>query len=284
MHFLWYISKNKDNMLRFLVLFFGLFISQIVVAQEEIPLEIGKKVSFHSTTLNEERILNIYLPADYSDSINYPCIYVLDGSMDEDFLHIVGVTQFFSLMFGMPPAIVIGIENVDRKRDFTFHTELEDLKKDFPTTGHSDAFIKFLKMEVQPYIQANFKCNEDRYIIGQSLGGLLATEILLKEPQMFNHYVIVSPSLWWDDESLLKSAKSTLEVQTNKPKYVFVAVGNKEGRIMESEAKKLSVVLKKTKLEAEVIAFQKMKKQNHATVLHSAVYEALLQLYPFKEF
>lgn len=271
-------------MIRLYTLFLGLFLFSMVFGQEEKPLEIGRKLSFYSTYLNEERTLNIYLPEDYSDSLTYPCIYVLDGSMNEDFLHIVGLTQFFNLMFGMPKTIVIGIENVDRKRDFTFRTELESLKEHFPTAGHSEAFINFLHYEVQPYIEDNYGNQQEKYLIGQSLGGLLATEILIKEPQLFSHYIIVSPSLWWNNESLLKSAKSTLKEQSTKPKYVFVGVGNKEGKIMESEARKLSAVLKKTNSENEVIEFRKMKKQNHATVLHLAVYEAFLTLFPFKEF
>ena len=79
----------------------------------------------------------------------------------------------------MKKSIVVGIANVDRRRDFTFPTTIEADKKSYPTTGHSDKFIAFIKYELQPNIEKKYKVNTDKTIIGQSLGGLLATEILL---------------------------------------------------------------------------------------------------------
>src|SRR5690606_8834222 len=98
----------------------------------------------------EDRLLNIYLPNGYDKEKVYPVIYLLDGSADEDFLHIVGLVQFFNLQLKMPDCIVVGIANVDRKRDFTFKTDLEDLKTAYPTTGGSASFIGFIEKELQP--------------------------------------------------------------------------------------------------------------------------------------
>ncbi len=182
---------------------FTILSSQTPVAED---LKIGQKITLDSKILNEKRILNIYLPQTYDTTKSYPVIYILDGSMNEDFLHLVGLQQFFNLQFTMPDFIIVGIENVDRKRDFTFHTELKDLQKDYPTTGHSDKFIQFVEEELQPYIDNNYNTNKIKYIIGQSLGGLLATEVLLKKPELFTHYFIISPSLWWDNESLYNNA------------------------------------------------------------------------------
>ena len=60
-----------------------------------------------------------------------------------------------------------------------------------------------IEKELQPYIETKYKTNNDKTIIGQSLGGLFATEVLLKKPTLFNKYIIISPSLWWDNGSLL---------------------------------------------------------------------------------
>ena len=90
------------------------------------PFCIGKTITIHSKILNEDRILNIYLPNSYNpDSVKtYPVIYLLDGSRDEDFIHISGLVQFgsFSWINMIPETIVVGIANIDRKRDFTFKT------------------------------------------------------------------------------------------------------------------------------------------------------------------
>jgi predicted alpha/beta superfamily hydrolase len=84
---------------------------------------------------------------------------------------------------------------VDRQRDFTFPTSSSELKTRFPNTGHSDKFISFIENELQPLMQSKYKANKNKTLIGESLGGLLATEVLLTKPTLFNKYIIVSPSL-----------------------------------------------------------------------------------------
>ena len=248
------------------------------------PLTIGEVVTIDSKILSESRTLNIYLPEGFktSDTLKYAVIYLLDGSMDEDFMHVVGLTQFFNLQMSMPKTIVVGIGNIDRKRDFTFPTIDKKLKKDYPTTGGSKKFIDFLETEVQPYINANYPTTAQKILIGQSLGGLLATEILFKKPTLFTDYIIVSPSLWWDNETLLKDAKMFLGAHKKIPANVYVVVGS-EGDIMEREANNLADLLKtsgKPNLKAE---FLFLSNENHATILHQAVSDTFKLMYPNKE-
>ena len=247
------------------------------------PLVIGHVKTISSKVLNEDRVLNIYLPHDYDSSKSYPVIYLLDGSMNEDFLHIVGIVQFFNLQFKMPEFLVVGIANVDRKRDFTFHTDLKDLQKKYPTTGHSDAFIKFIEEELQPFVATQYKTTATKYLIGQSLGGLLATEVLLKKPQLFTHYLIVSPSLWWDNESLLKQAKSLIDKQKDIDVYAYISVGKGEDKIMQREANEIKDILQNADKKKIKTDFKLMVDDNHATILHRSIYEAFLKLFPFKE-
>jgi predicted alpha/beta superfamily hydrolase len=263
-----------------------LFMATAIKAQETTtaPLCIGTTTTIHSAILSEERTLNIYLPAGYDSNKagRYPVIYLLDGSINEDFLHITGLVQFFQLMMNMPNTIVVGIANVDRKRDFTFPTTIAADKKQYPTTGHSENFIRFMEQELQPYIQSHYQTNATKYLIGQSLGGLVATEILLKKPSLFTHYIIVSPSLWWDNESLLKQAPALLARQGNDSIRVIISVG-KEGKIMEQDAAALATTLKNAGPKHRKIDFNKMLKENHATILHLSVYESLKRLFPYKE-
>jgi uncharacterized protein len=252
---------------------FCLFFCIVIQAQTPSakPFQLGLTETLASKILNETRTLNIYLPEGYSpdSAMRYPVIYLLDGSADEDFIHVVGLVQFcnFSWIDLLPKSIVVGIANLDRRRDFTFPTSIEKDKKDYPTTGGSTRFITFLEEELQPFIQKNYKTNGRKMLIGQSLGGLLATEILFKKPQLFDQYLIVSPSLWWDAVSLLKTDNQPIAPTTK----IFVAVG-KEGKIMVDGAKKLHKHLKKQTLPNLHFAF--LKKENHATILHHAVYRA----------
>ena len=246
------------------------------------PLTIGESRTLKSEILKEERILNIYLPQNFDKTKSYPIIYLLDGSMNEDFIHVSGLVQFFNLMYAMPETIVVGIANVDRKRDFTFHTDLKDLQKDYPTTGHSDKFINFLEKELKPYIESQFKIS-DTYLFGQSLGGLLATEILLKKPELFNNYFIISPSLWWDDESLLKEANQLLSKIPDTKKFVYVSVGKGEHKVMVKDAEDLYDILKKSNKKNWRVEYKMMETDNHATILHRSLYEGLVKLFPYKE-
>jgi len=264
--------------------FIGLIFFSQIFAQNEIklnkktPLSIGEKIEFHSEILNENRILNIYLPNGYSkDSLKtYPIIYLLDGSLDEDFIHISGLVQFgsFSWINMISESIVVGISNIDRKRDFTYPTNNEKDKIDFPTTGKSEDFINFIEKELQPVIEKNYNTDSITTLIGQSLGGLLATEILFKKPDLFDNYIIVSPSLWWDDESLLKY---TPTLYTSK-KSIFIGFG-KEGQIMERTAKELYDKLKLLKNENTTLNFEFFENQNHGDSLHLAVYTAFEKIF-----
>lgn len=246
------------------------------------PLTIGEIRILKSKILNEDRTLNIYLPQKFNKAQSYPVIYLLDGSMNKDFIHVTGLVQFFNQMYAMPETIVVGIANIDRKKDFTFHTDLKNLQQDYPTTGHSDQFISFLEKELKPYIEKQFKTS-DTYLFGQSLGGLLATEILLKKPDMFNNYFIISPSLWWDDESLLKSANQWLTKIPDTRKFIYISVGKGEHPVMVKDAEDLYEVLKKSGKKNWRVEYKMMETDNHATILHRSLYEGLVKLFPYKE-
>jgi uncharacterized protein len=258
---------------RLLFVLIFLFSATSISAQtktEEKVFPLGVIRQLHSTVLNEERTLNIYLPEGYSKDSSYSVIYLLDGSADEDFIHVAGLVQFcnFPWVNVLPRSIVVGIANVDRRRDFTFPTTIEKDKKDFPTTGSSEKFIRFLETELQSYINRSFKTTGSNMLIGQSLGGLLATEVLLKKPYLFSQYVIVSPSLWWDNESLLKTE---LPVFQNNP-TVYIAVGN-EGTIMADDAKSLHQLVK-TKLTNGSVQFEYISNKQHGNIFHQAVANA----------
>lgn len=248
------------------------------------PYSIGEIVELDSKILSEKRILNIYLPQGYSqnDTASYPVIYLLDGSAHEDFLHIVGLVQFFNLQLRMPETIVVGIANVDRRRDFTFPTKVQELKAAYPTTGSSAPFMDFIEKELQPFVDKHYKTSSAKMLIGQSLGGLLATEILLKKPELFSSYLIVSPSLWWDDQSLLQEAPQWLAQQRDSERQVYISVG-KEGKVMERDARQLVQVLKKSGKRNLRTDFVYLPKENHATILHKSIYEAFNLRYPYKE-
>ncbi len=230
---------------------------QEIQTDKDSPFVLGVTSQIFSKELAEKRILNIYLPEGYSktDTTRYPVIYLLDGSADEDFIHITGLVQYnsFEWVARLPKSIVVGIATVDRKRDFTFPTTIGSDQKKYPTSGHSDHFIAFLQNELQPYIAKKYKTNPSKTLIGESLGGLLASEILLEKPELFNKYIIISPSLWWDNGSLLDRDAHLLQASFAQQTDVYIGVG-KEGltptekpRVMEVDANLLADKIKQSK-------------------------------------
>lgn len=254
------------------------------------PFILGVIEEIPSAILSETRTLNIYLPEGYSqsDTIKYPVVYLLDGAADEDFIHVVGLYQFntFPWINRVPRSIIVGIVNTDRKRDFTYPTTVEEDKVRFPTTGRSDKFITFIEKELQPYIEAKYKTDTSKTIIGQSLGGLLAAEILLKKPALFNRYIIVSPSLWWDNGSLLNQSSELFQESFRRKTEIYIGVG-KEGlaptsvpHVMEVEANVLADKIKNTKSKSVRLYFDYLPEEDHATVGHQAVFNAIRLLSP----
>ena len=267
--------------------------AQKTVKEPGKPFVLGRIIQLHSNELGEERTLNVYLPEGYNadDTSHYPVIYLLDGGADEDFIHIVVLVQFnnFSWINRVPKSIVIGIANVDRKRDFTYPTLLTDDSRLYPTTGHSATFMAFIEKELEPFVQKTFRTNNSKTIIGESLGGLLATEILFKKPALFNNYIIISPSLWWDNGSLLTAEPQVLKTDWSTPTQVYIGVG-KEGltpgkspRVMEVDANLLAEKIKAAKNKNVTTYFDYLPNETHATIIHQAVFNAFRLLYPGKE-
>jgi predicted alpha/beta superfamily hydrolase len=258
-----------------------------------VPFTIGVIEKLESAMLGETRILNIYLPEGYNsnDTTQYPVVYLLDGSADEDFIHISGLYQFnsFPWVNRVAPSIVVGIATVDRRRDFTYPTSIQKDRDRYKTAGHSSNFIAFIEKELQPFVQKKFRVTGSKTLIGQSLGGLLATEILFTKPAMFNQYIIVSPSLWWDNGSLLARNPELLQESFSGPTRIYIAVG-KEGlvpgdnpRVMEVDANMLADKIKATKSKDVTVYFDYLPDEDHATILHQAVSNALRILKPASE-
>lgn len=252
------------------------------------PLNIGITEKFYSKILHEDRKINICFPEnyDFKDTLKYPVILIPDGGIEEDFIHIAGIVRYYTQPWiaRFPKSIVVGIENINRKRDFTFAVpnlgflEKNGYKKeDMPAYGGSGNYIAFLKNELMPYLHIKYRAGLERTIIGESLAGLLATEILLAHTDMFDNYIIVSPSLWWNDGSLLKQ-KYKIKSLENKVKVYIGATKESEDKKMFADAKTLYSITSQNK---HITAFfDHISDEYHATVFHQAVYNGFKKLYP----
>lgn len=274
-------SRNTSTIFFLITLLFTLqMVGQTI--KKKTPFTIGESITFDSSILGEERVLNIYLPNGYDKASEkkYPVIYLLDGSQEEDFIHIAGLVQFgsFSWINMIPETMVVGIGNVDRKRDFTYPSNDELDQKEFPTSGGSASFIEFLEKEVQLLVAKNYRVSEEKTIIGQSLGGLLAAEILHKKPALFDNYILVSPSVWWDGNSLLRMKP----IPATSLKKIYVA-GGTEGPAMQTGAINLYYKFLEIYQDKGEVYYDFLKEQDHGDALHLAVYGAFEKLFSEKK-
>lgn len=254
------------------------------------PLVLGRSGTLHSKALDGDRTINIYLPEGFSpkDTLSYPVIYVLDGGMEEDFVHITGVVRFNAQPWiaRFPPSIVVGIEGNTRTLDFTFAVpdldflEKEGFKKSaFPSFGGSEKYMDFLEGELLPYVERTYRATGKRTIVGESLAGLLTTEILLKRPDMFDDYIIISPSLWWGEPSLLENAGQLPNEKLKKKVNVYIGAPNREEDVrMFAQAENLFFILKDNENIHPI--FDYIPEELHSTVMHQAVYNAFKKMYP----
>lgn len=190
------------------------------------PINIGSAHTIASAALREPRVINVVLPASYSKEPNkrYPVLYLIDGGLEQDLLHVTGVQHLGALWGRSSEAIVVGVETKDRRRELVGATRDPELLRKYPTAGSSRTFRSFIRDEVKPLVQRSYRTNGSDAVIGESLAGLFILETYLNEPALFGAYAAIDPSLWWDDGALSKAAAGIIgSAHKARPLYVAVA-------------------------------------------------------------
>ncbi len=195
------------------------------------PLIIGETFTIDSKILSERRRINVYLPADYTKSAaaRLPVIYMPDGGMGEDFLHVAGLVQVSIGNGTMRPFLLVGIENTERRRDMTGATENEEDKKIAPRVGGSEKFRKFIRDELMPEVKRRYRTTDETAIVGESLAGLFVVETFLLEPDLFDTYIAFDPSLWWNNQKLVNGAAVRLRASPKLNKTLYFASSGDKG-------------------------------------------------------
>jgi uncharacterized protein len=197
-------------------------------------ISAGNIKTLYSNVLKEDRDIWIALPDPLAvmkaSKKKYAVVYVLDG--DYNLKALAGVMHQLSMVEMIPPMIVVGIPNTNRWRDLTpshvkktpFLENQDSLSLSY--TGGGANFMKFIESELIPYIDAKYPTMPHRTLIGHSLGGLTVVNTLIHYPQVFDNYLAIDPSLWWDDHKLTDEAKEVLENKKFDDKKLFIATAN----------------------------------------------------------
>jgi len=235
------------------------------------PLAIGETFTMSSTVLGETRRINVY-NAPSKDGGPLPVLYMPDGGLEEDFLHIAGLLQISIASGTMRPFMLVGIENTQRRRDMTGPSEDPEDRKIAPVIGGAHAFRSFLRDELMPAIKARYRTTGETAIIGESLAGLFVMDTFFVAPEMFDTYIAVDPSVWWNHESLLKTGAAQLRTRRHAGKSLYVAASGEPG--MPKLADRIKLVFDSAAspgLRFELAAFPD---ETHRTIYHPAALRA----------
>src|SRR5450631_771497 len=203
-------------------------------AQTNTDIVIGKSEVIYSKLLKEKRTIWVHLPRSANDPLfksqRYPVLYLLDG--DAHFSSVTGMIQQFSEINGnslCPEMIVVGIPNTDRTRDLTpSHTNINFSgdSTGVNTSGGGEIFTSFIEKELIPHMDSLYPTAPYRVFVGHSLGGLTVMNTLLHHPQLFNAYLAIDPSMWWDKQRLLHQTEPILMQEKFNGKTLFLGIAN----------------------------------------------------------
>ncbi|MEM9413638.1 MAG: alpha/beta hydrolase-fold protein [Planctomycetota bacterium] len=187
------------------------------------PIPNHDTFTIESTAVGETRVICVWKPPEYVGNQKFPVLYMPDGGIKEDFPHIANSLAKLVDDGSIPPMILVGIENTERRRDLTGPSKIADDAKIAPITDGSSKFRAFIANELFSEIDRRYRTTDQRSIIGESAAGLFVVETLLLKPEMFENYIAMDPAIYWNDRYLVRSAIAHLSNSPNSKRRFWFA-------------------------------------------------------------
>ena len=236
--------------------------------------------------------IEVLLPDDYDSKKRYPIVYITDWWYYTEFDPQLCKRVRRNIV--IEPIIFVGIGNIgdgtdwglERRRDLTpTHLTEQDRYDSLRIgsrgiTGGAKNFLSFIKNELIPVIESQYLSDTlNRGYIGYSFGGLFGTYILSNEPHLFQHYLLGSPSMWYDSFLMINELKGTTPDKLESVKSIFITVGEKEdGDQLKGFADLRDLILKmklpKLNLESTIIG-----DEGHKSAISPSFTKGLRYLY-----
>jgi uncharacterized protein len=184
-------------------------------------------LTIRSEVLGEERRIYVQLPVGYDRSEQvYPVLVVLDGEWLFELArsHVQFYSEFAAMGVEIPRMIVVGIENLDRDRDYV-PTPDPGPEVQFSTAGEARRFLGFLRTELFPFLETNYRAAANRTAVGWSFGGLCTLYAAAAMPELFQAYLCMGPSVWWDDDLVVTQFE---RAAVERPTRMVITLGSDE--------------------------------------------------------
>jgi predicted alpha/beta superfamily hydrolase len=254
--------------------------------QKTSTIKIGDRYNFHSKILDEKQAFNVSLPRSYyrADNKNkrYPVLYILDGYKNT-FHMVSGLTEKLSRSNNstsdVPELIIVALPSNNRFRDYTPTRLLKEhyganAPDWFDATGGANTYLNMLTNEILPYIDKTFRTTDDRTFAGHSLGGLLVLHDLIRENSLFNRYIAVDAS-WWYDNRLMERNISKLGFLDGEHIRLFMALAGTNDKNHSTAAISFEQTLKGKKFLNLTHTLQKFPSENHNSIDLQGYYNGL---------
>ncbi|MEZ5938959.1 MAG: alpha/beta hydrolase-fold protein [Hyphomonadaceae bacterium] len=237
------------------------------------PVPPHDSLTIESGALGENRTINVYMPPGYADGAEtYRVLYMPDGGVKEDFPHIANTVDELIREGAIAPVLVVGIENTERRRDLSPNSSTEADGELAPMDDGASVFRTFISMELIPEIESRYRVQPGRAIVGESLAGLFVVDTLMREPDLFDRYIAMDPSLWWDDHELVKRAPERLAGLAGKERVFWMSASGANDIMPHTEA--LAEALKANAPADLIWTFEPRPKERHNTIFRATKEQA----------
>jgi len=283
----------SGNVSRCLLLLFLLAVFQSKAQKVGMyPCAGSDVVVISSKVLNENRKVYIHYPKP--DTTNpdkrYPVLYLMDGESHFDMLS--QYTDYLSRwdVDVIPEMIVVGIVNTKRTRDLTptksiinYYGQPDTARVSWmKPSGGGEQFLQFIREELMPYVDESYKTQSFKIFAGHSFGGIASINCMLTHPEMFNAYISISPSFWWDREYVLRLAREKLKKVSTLNKVLFYSdagEGAADKSSYHTNLLKFDSLLSSMALRGLDYKYKHYPEETHMTEPVLAYYDALRFVY-----
>lgn len=232
------------------------------------PIPRHDTFKIDSAAVGETRVICVWTPPDYSDSEDsFPVLYMPDGGIKEDFPHIANTLEKLVAEGSIPPIILVGIENTDRRRDLTGPSAVASDAKIAPLSDGSSKFRQFIADELFAEIDRRYRTTDKRSIIGESAAGLFVVETLLLQPELFQAYIAMDPALHWNDRYLVRTAAEQLAKLPNSEMRFWFA--GSDAADIQPHTRELETVLKTQAPGTLKWKYSDQPDQKHSTIFRA---------------
>lgn len=256
--------------------------AQPAMAQpSETTAPVGQSVTVSSTVMGMDREINVLLPDGYADNPDrsYPVVYLLDGGQAQDFPAYANAAADLMASGEMAEVIFVGVASMDRQNELTWRSTDRRIIRQWPNHGQSDRFRRFLELEVRPWVEAHYRTNGDDAVLGESAAALFIVETFLNTPELFDRYLAVSPSMWWDRGSLGADSAALLAEHPAGDRQLLLTIGD-EGGEMQQGLDDLLAALAAAAPEGLVWTYTPRHDLTHSTIFAQMGPAFLRQAYP----